>query len=142
MRRRKGLHTIQRLAEHQADAASRDVGQRLRALRAEEERLRQVSSFLDHYDRLSTSAATGLTLGAMQGRRQFAARLRETAERQREVVAQQEAGYRQQVERWRSARAQALALQRFNERIRQQEHEQQERREQASLDEIAQRRRS
>ena len=28
--RRKGLHTIQRLAEYGADAASRDVGHRLR----------------------------------------------------------------------------------------------------------------
>jgi flagellar export protein FliJ len=141
MKRRKGLHTLQRLAEHRADAASRDVGVRLRALRAEEERLRQVEGYIRHYDQLSVTAGPGLTLGAMQGRRHFAARLRDAAERQRQVVSQQEDHYQQHVERWRGARAQALALQRFNERIRQHEHEQHERREQANLDEMAQRRR-
>jgi flagellar export protein FliJ len=141
MRRRKGLHTIQRLAEYRADSASRDVGTRLRALRAEEERLRQVNSFLRHYDELSVTSAPGMTASAMLGRRQFAGRLRDAAERQRQVVEQQEGHYQQQVERWRNARSEALALQRFNERIRHREHERQERREQARLDEIAQRRR-
>jgi flagellar export protein FliJ len=141
MPRRKGLHAIQRLAEHAADAASRDVGQRLRALRAEEERLRQVNSFVEHYDELSVATAPGLTVGAMRGRRQFAARLRDAAERQRQVVEQQEGHYHQHVERWRGARAQALALQRFNDRIRQREQDKRERHEQAVLDEIARQRR-
>lgn len=141
MRRKRGLHTIQRLAEYGADAASRDVGTRLRALRAEEERLRQVNSFLDHYERMSVTGGTGLTLGAMQGRRQFAARLRDAADRQRQVVQEQEGHYQAQVDRWRSARSQALALQRFNDRVRQRELEALERREQATLDEIGLRRR-
>ena len=139
--RRKGLRTIQRLAEHGADAAARDVGHRLRILRAEEERLRQVSSFLDHYDQMSVTAAAGLTINTMQGRRQFALRLREAADRQRQAVAEQENLYRQHVERWRGARSQALALQRFNERIRQREQDEKERREQARIDEIARQRR-
>jgi flagellar export protein FliJ len=140
MRRKRGLHTIQRLAEYGADAASRDVGARLRALRAEEERLRQVSSFLDHYERMSVTGETSLTLGAVQGRRQFAARLRDAADRQRQVVREQEGHYEVQVDRWRAARAQALALQRFNDRVRQRELDVQERREQATLDEIGLRR--
>jgi len=140
MRRKRGLHTIQRLAEYGADAASRDVGARLRALRAEEERLRQVSSFLDHYDRMSVTGDAKLTLGAMQGRRQFAGRLRDAADRQRQVVQEQEGHYNAQVDRWRAARAQALALQRFNDRVRQRELDLQERREQATLDEIGLRR--
>jgi flagellar export protein FliJ len=141
MRRRKGLHTIQRIAEYGADVASRDVGARLRTLRAEEERLRQVRAYLEHYDKMSVSGSPGLTLGTMQGRRQFAARLREAVERQAGVVEQQQVQYQQQVERWREARARALSLQRFNGRIRQREDEQRERREQATVDEIAQRRR-
>lgn len=140
MRRKRGLHAIQRLAEHGADAASRDVGARLRALRAEEERLRQVNSFVDHYERMSVAGGASLTLGAIQGRRQFAARLRDAADRQRQVVAEQEVHYQSQVERWRAARAQALALQRFNDRVRQREVEESERREQATLDEIGLRR--
>ena len=50
MRRTKRLQSIQRLAEHGADAASRDIGFRLQSLRAEEERLRQVQAYLEHYD--------------------------------------------------------------------------------------------
>ena len=141
MKRGRGLLTLQRLAEHGADAASREVGARLRALRAEEERFRQVSTFVEHYDRLSVSGDTVLALGAIQGRRQFAARLREAALRQRDVVAEQERHYQVHVERWRAARAQALALQRFNERTRRREIDERERREQAALDEIGLRRR-
>lgn len=141
MPRRKPLLAIQRLAEHGADAASREVGARLRALRAEEERLRQVAGFLEHYERLTTGGGAGMTLGTLQGRRQFAARLREATDRQRQAVRAEETRYHDQVERWRAARAQALALQRFNERIRQAEHEHAERREQAALDEMGLRRR-
>jgi flagellar export protein FliJ len=142
MRHRKsGLPTLQRLAQHGADAASREVGARLRALRAEEERLQQVKAYLEHYRKLSVSASPGLTLGTVQGRRQFASRLQEAVERQARVVAEQQALYQQQVQRWREARAQALALQRYNERTREHEQERRERRDQANLDEIAQRRR-
>lgn len=141
MRRTKRLQSIQRLAEHGADAASRDIGFRLQSLRAEEERLRQVQAYLEHYERLSVNGSAGLAFGFMQGRRQFAARLREAVERQARLVEEQQALYLRQVERWRDARSRALALQRFNERIRRREAERLERREQAQQDEIAQRRR-
>jgi flagellar FliJ protein len=141
MRRRKPLDSLQRLAEFGADAASRDVGQRLRTLRAEEERLRQIDGYLQHYDRVSVDGSAGLTVSMVTGRRQFAARLRDAANRQRQVVAEEEARYHQQIDRWRGARAQALALQRFNERIREREQEHRDRNEQRLLDEMAQRRR-
>lgn len=141
MRRRKPLDSLQRLAEFGADAASRDVGLRLRTLRAEEERLRQIDGYLQHYERISADGAAGLPLGMVTGRRQFAARLREAATRQRQLVAEEETRYQQQVDRWRGARAQALALQRFNERIRERDAELRERQEQRLLDEVAQRRR-
>lgn len=142
MRHRKsGLPTLQRLAEHGADAASREVGARLRALRAEEERLQQVDAYLEHYRKLSVSDSPGLTLGTIQARRQFASRLQEAVGRQARVVAEQQALYQQKVERWREARARALALQRYNERAQEREQEHRARRDQAILDEIAQRRR-
>ncbi len=141
MRRRKPLHSLQRLAEFAADAASRDVGARLRALCVEEERLRQVDGFVGQYDGLALSTTPGLTVGALRGRRQFGQRLRDAAERQRDAVAGCERQYREQIERWRGARAEALALQRFNERLQDRMRERQERREQATLDEVARRRR-
>lgn len=142
MRQRKPLTSLQRLAEFGADAASRDVGQRLRSLSTEEERLRQIDSYLQQYERLSADGGSGLTVAMITGRRQFASRLREAAIRQRQVVAEEHSRYQQQVERWRGARAQALALQRYNERIRERIGEHRERLEQRLLDEIAQRRRS
>ncbi len=141
MRRRKPLTTLQRLAEFGADAASRDVGQRLRALRAEEERLQQINGYLQQYERLAMDAGSSLTVAAITGRRQFTARLREAANRQRQAVTEEETRYQQQVERWRGARAEALALQRFNQRIRERENEHRERLEQRLLDEIALQRR-
>lgn len=141
MRKKRELVTIQKLAEHGADAASREVGARLRALRAEEERLRQVTGFAEHYEQFSGSEAAGMTLGALQGRRQFAARLRIAADQQREVVRAEEGRYLGQVDRWRDARARALSLQRYNEHVRKAAREDGERREQSVLDEIALRRR-
>ena len=132
---------MQRLAEYSADAASRDVGQRLRALRAEEDRLRQINDFLGHYERLSGSATDAISVGTLNTRRQFAARLREATGKQTEAVRDHESHYQAQVQRWRDARAHALALQRFNERVRHAAEERRDRREQARLDEIAQRRR-
>lgn len=140
MARSRGLHTIQRLAEHGADVASREVGARLSALHVEEERLRQVQSYLDHYERLSTTGA-GLTVSTIQGRRQFAARLREAVVRQAQVVDEHRKLYLQHVERWRDARSRALSLQRFNERRRQRDIDRRQRLDQAALDEIALRRR-
>ncbi|MCC6581942.1 MAG: flagellar FliJ family protein [Phycisphaeraceae bacterium] len=141
MRRRKPLDSLQRLAEFDADAASREIGQRLAVLHAEEERLQQIDGYVQHYERLSADGSGSLTTAMITGRRQFTARLREAATRQRQLVAEEETRYRQQVERWREARAQALALQRFNERLREQADEHRARQEQRRLDEIAQRRR-
>ncbi|MCC7256919.1 MAG: flagellar FliJ family protein [Gammaproteobacteria bacterium] len=141
MRRRKSLHSLQRLAEFAADAASRDVGTRLRALRVEEERLRQVDGFIGQYDGLALATTPGLTIGSLKGRRDFGQRLRDAAGRQRQAVEDSEQRYREQVERWREARAQALALQRFNERIEERRRDRRERREQATLDDIARQRR-
>lgn len=141
MRRRKPLTSLQRLAEFAADTASRDIGQRLRALRVEEERLRQVDGFLGQYDSLSLSHSAGLTVSTLRSRRQFTQRLHTAAEQQRQSVTDSEQRYFQQIERWRDARSQTLALQRFNERIREREQDIRDRHEQAVLDEVAQRRR-
>jgi flagellar FliJ protein len=141
MKKRRPLRALQRLAEHAADSASREVGERLRLLRAEEERLRQIGGYLDQYEQLSTRPDANCTLATLQGRRQFAARLREATQRQHEVVVQEEASYQRRVEYWREARARALALQRFNERLREQELERLARAEQHTLDEIALQRR-
>jgi flagellar FliJ protein len=140
--KRRGLTTLQQLAELRADAAARGVSSRLHALRAEEERLRQVRGFIDHYDGLCAGApGQSLTSGAMQGRRAFAARLRVAADHQQQVTDEHESRLQDDFERWRAARAKALALRRFIERRRARERERRERREQRTLDEMGARRR-
>jgi flagellar export protein FliJ len=137
MRRKKPLNTLQRLAEHAAEASSREMAQRLRALRQEEQRLQQLNGYVSDYERLAGKGNAGLTIGAVRARRGFVERLNEAIGRQQELVRSHEDQYRQHVERWREARSRALGLQRFNERIRDEETDRRERREQAALDEIS-----
>ena len=137
MRRRKPLDTLQRLAEHAADASSREVSQRLRTLMQEEQRLTQLAGYVSDYQKLAGKGTAGLTIGAIRGRRGFVERLTEAVNRQQQVVRTQEEQYRQHIERWRLARSRALGMQRFNERIRNEETERQERHEQAALDEMS-----
>lgn len=139
MPRRKPLDSLQRLAAHAATAASREVAARLQVLRGEEARLAQIGTYAEQYETHSTAADAGLTVGTLLGRRQFAARLREAATHQKQVVAEETTRYRLQVERWREARAQTLALQRLNERLREREQEHEARVEQRTLDEIGSR---
>lgn len=136
MGRRKSLRTLQRLAEYAADAASREVSQRLRALREEEQRLGQLNGYVADYERLATRGAADLTIGALRGRRGFVERLGEAIGRQQLVVRRHEEQYWRQIDRWRELHARARGLQRFNERVRHAALDRQERREQAALDEI------
>lgn len=133
---RPTLDSLQQLAEFGADAASREVGERLRRLRGEEERLRQINDYVQHYERLATDTGRTQSVGMIADRRRFTARLREAARQQQLLVAEEERRYQQQLARWREARAQALSLQRFNERHREEADEQRARREQRRLDEI------
>lgn len=137
---RPALDSLQRLAEFGADAASREVGQRLHRLRNEEERLHQINDYLQHYERLAANAGQALSVGMITDRRRFTDRLREAARQQQKLVVEEERRYQQQLARWREARAQALSLQRFNERRREEADEQLARREQRQLDEIGLRR--
>jgi flagellar export protein FliJ len=138
-RRRKPLDTLQRIAEHAADASSREVSQRLRALLQEEQRLAQLAGYVSDYQKFAAKGTAGLTIGAIRSRRSFVERLGDAVSRQQQVVRTQEEQYRQHIERWRLARSRALGLQRFNERIRDEATERQERHEQAALDEISRR---
>jgi flagellar export protein FliJ len=135
MRKRGSLVSLQKLAEHAADAASRDIVDRLRALRAEEDRLGQLKGYLGDYTQLLKDAR-GMNVSRLRGRRDFVERLNEAIGRQDDVVRDQENQYGQGVNRWRSARSRALALQRYGERLAAIETERRERREQAALDEV------
>lgn len=139
MARHKPLDSLQRLAAHAASSASREVAARLQVLRGEEARLTQIGTYADQYEAGSAVPGASLTVGTLLGRRRFAARLREAATHQQQVVTEETTRYRLQVERWREARAQSLALQRLNERLRRREEEHEARAEQRILDEIGSR---
>jgi flagellar protein FliJ len=135
VRKRRSLDSLQRLAEHSANAASRDIVERLRDLRAEEGRLDQLREYLGDYTRLLNDGR-GMNVTRLRGRRDFVERLHEAIGRQGDVVREHEGRYVQHVDRWRSARVHARALQRFGERIADAEAERRGRREQAELDEV------
>lgn len=135
MRKRRSLDSLQKLAEYAADAASRDIVERLRALRAEEGRLGQLRGYLGDYSQLLKDAR-GMNVSRLRGRRDFVEKLNVAIGRQDSVVHDHENKYSHDVERWRSARSKSLALQRYGERLAAAEAERRERREQTALDEV------
>ena len=137
MRKRRSLESLQKLAEYAADAASRDVIERLRSLRNEESRLGQLQSFLGDYEKLLRDGR-GINVARLRGRRDFVDRLNSAIGRQGDVVRNHEDQYSQNVDRWRGARTRSLALQRYAQRLADMETERRERREQATLDEVGQ----
>jgi flagellar export protein FliJ len=137
MRKRRTLESLQKLAEYAADAASRDVVERLRSLRNEESRLDQLRSFVGDYEQLLREGR-GINVARLRGRRDFVDRLNGAIGRQGDVVRDQERQYNDNVDRWRGARTRSLALQRYAQRLADIESERRERREQSMLDEVGQ----
>jgi flagellar export protein FliJ len=135
MRKRRSLASLQKLAEYAADAASRDIVERLRALREEEGRLGQLRGYLGDYTALLNDSR-GMNVARLRGRRDFVERLNSAIGRQSEVVREHEQQYTRHIDRWRGARTRALALQRYAERLDDIEAERRERRDQAALDEV------
>lgn len=130
------LKSVQTLADSLEARTSREVAQRLRALDAEQQRLRQLRAYLDEYRAPPAPGQSGLHVAAMRSRRRFVERIQEGIRHQERLIE----GLQRQLEdltaKWQSARSQSLALQRYNERLDERAQERQSRRDQATLDEV------
>ncbi|MDJ0927115.1 MAG: flagellar export protein FliJ [Gammaproteobacteria bacterium] len=131
------LGTIRTLADNVERESSRAVAERRRTLAAEEQRLAQLREYLHEYAELS-AAGTGMLVDTVRMRRGFVAKIRAGIEQQERLVA----GLREQLDhdlhRWRDARSQSLALEKYQDRLADAANLKEQRRDQARTDEVGQ----
>lgn len=137
MKKQAQLGTIRTLADNVERESSRTVAERRRILAAEEQRLEQLRQYLREYTELSACGA-GMLVDTVRLRRGFVAKIRAGIEQQERLVA----GLRDQLEndlhRWRDARSQSLALEKYDDRLADAANLKQQRRDQARTDEVGQ----
>ena len=135
MQSKKQIKTLHALASNAEREASLAVSQRRGVLEAEEQRLAQLHAYLDDYSR-DDASTSGLFIDTIRTRRAFVTKIRGGIEQQERLIA----GLRRQLEldlqRWHDTRTRALGLERFAERLQDEEDLRQDRREQAKLDEV------
>jgi flagellar FliJ protein len=136
MTRKKGLQTIQALAESTETMHSRIVSEQRFALCAEERRLKQLEMYRTEYQAMSSRSEQGVCIHFVRGRRGFVQKLNEAIDNQRQVVSRAHEQFDTYLAHWREARAKALSLQKFADRIAAREDRRVERREQTELDDI------
>jgi len=132
----RSLKTIKTLADTAEAESSKEVSQRLAALNREEKRLVQLIEYLAGYEEKERAGREGQSITSIQSRRRFIERLREAISQQQQLVKNYRQLYEIEVDRWREARSHSLGLQKYVERIDQQQDLKQNRRDQARLDEI------
>ncbi len=136
MTRKKGLETIQTLAESDETMRSRVVSDQRFALHEEEQRLEQLKKYCQEYQEMNRPSDKGVGIHFIRGRVGFVQKLNEAINNQRQVVAQATAQLDTHMGHWRDARAKAQSLQKFTERMMAQEDRRAARREQTELDDI------
>ncbi len=132
----RSLRTIQTLADTAEAESSKEVSQRLAALNREENRLAQLAEYLAGYEEKERTDRERQSIASIQSRRRFIERLHEAISQQRQLVENYRQLYEIEADRWREARSHSLGLQKYAERIDQQQDLKQTRRDQARLDEI------
>jgi len=136
MTRRKGLQTIQTLAESTETMRSRVVADQRAAVREEEHRLEQLEQYRKEYQDMGSRPEQSVCIHLVRGRRGFVQKLNEAIDNQHQVVSRAYEQLDAYTTHWRNARAKSLSLQKFADRIAAQEDRRIERREQTELDEV------
>ena len=137
MSKQPQLGTIRTLADNVERESSRTVAERRRILAAEEQRLEQLRRYLHEYAELSASGA-GVLVDTVRMRRGFVTKIRAGIEQQERLVASLRDQLDNDLQRWRDARSQSLALERYDDRLADAANLKQQRRDQARTDEVGQ----
>lgn len=139
MSKENRLKPIQRLAEQEATARSKEVSDRLFNLRTEEQRLAQLQSYLQEYAALaSDSNSTVANVSTIQSRQSFYRRLTECVVHQQELVDAMCTQLELYLDQWNDARTRSMAYQKYADRLQQEINERTARRDQSMLDEAGQ----
>jgi len=135
MRKKKNLQSLETLAEGRETRWQRHVSGQLKSLQAEEQRLRQLHSYIEDYNDTPTGRGSQ-SIMAMRSQRHFVDRLRAAVDQQVATVDGKRAAAEQGMQRWKEERSKRLAIQKFAERQQREVDRQRERRAQAQLDEV------
>jgi flagellar FliJ protein len=135
--KRDRILALQRLAGHTEADNARRLAERLRALDAEELRLKQISGYLAEYSESSKASAATVTIRSLRSGRGFLERLCAAVDEQQGTVEFQRRKVAEQTGQWQAARARTRSLEKLGERLGEQDKERRDRREQVRLDEIA-----
>jgi len=138
MSRSKRLQVIQTLADREEAITSRKVADKLFDLQVEEQRLEQLSTYLDEYRALASNDPDVADIATIRARREFVERLQICVQQQRDLVESLCEQLETQMEEWNTTRSKSKSIQRFNERQADEMRDTEARKEQAILDEIGQ----
>lgn len=136
MSRSKRLQVIQTLADREEAITSRKVADKLFDLQVEEQRLEQLSTYLDEYRALASNDPDVADIATIRARREFVERLQICVQQQRDLVESLCEQLENQMEEWNTTRSKSKSIQRFNERQADEMRDTEARKEQAILDEI------
>jgi flagellar export protein FliJ len=134
--RKNQLQTLRTLAETAERECARILAERRRQLELEERRLEQLRSYLDEYRAPDGPATNGVFADTIRSRQAFVRRICAGIEQQEEVLRSLRQQLDHELERWRDARTQALALDRYADRLDAEADDKAARREQGRLDEV------
>lgn len=136
MSRSKRLQVIQTLADREEAITSRKVADKLFDLQVEEQRLEQLSTYLDEYRALASNDPDVADIATIRARREFVERLQICVQQQRDLVESLCEQLETQMEEWNTTRSKSKSIERFNERRADEMRDTEARKEQAILDEI------
>ncbi|MBA1146983.1 flagellar export protein FliJ [Ectothiorhodospiraceae bacterium WFHF3C12] len=141
MTRSKRLEPVQRIAEERSSEAGRAYGERQKFLQSQVQRLEQLEQFRDDYKHGRTAAGeAGMDAYRLRDYNAFIARIEQAIKQQRELVRNLESEVEQLRRGWMEQLSHSRALDSAVDRMRGQERRDRNKREQALLDELAQRR--
>ena len=140
MKRSKRMRPIVHVAENREQEAARRLGEARGELSRREQQLEELRQYRDEYtQRFESQGGGGVDMGALLSFRQFLGQLNVAIEQQEGVVERAREVVRQRIEEWQQTRSRLQAMEKTVERLRDEETELEERREQGETDERAQR---
>lgn len=136
MTRSQRFNPIIRLADNREQQAASIMGQSLRDLELQKQRLDELSSYREDYSkRLTAAGREGVSINQMNDYRRFITKINEAITQQRRKITQSELEYEQRRMLWSSLHSQTRALDKIAGRFRDAERRQDELKEQKILDE-------
>lgn len=141
MKRSQRMRPIVHVAQKKEQEAARRVGEARGELARREQQLEELKQYRDEYAQRFDSEGQqgGVSSASLLSYRRFLAQLNTAIEQQGLVVEQARGFVRQRIAEWQETRSRLQAMEKAVGRLRDEEFEQEERREQLETDERGQR---